>query len=219
MNAGPKIVLSAILAILAAAGCFMAYLSIVSESIENELYAFTERGAQTGVEQWQALTQRSAHLSQLSKFDGATQDLNARVWFFGAEYLSMSPKMQIEALRNARTGFQSAVQLRPLWPYSWLNLARVEFALDARGNWEQVLAKALQLNLRGAFLQMDLMRFRKKLGLRLSGELARAVEASLDQGFADDPDTMVREAIRIGRREWACASPVTSQVQKFCEAF
>ena len=219
MSVGAKLFLSSILAALVAAGIFIAYLGVSSESIEAELYALAEFGVDANVEDWQALSQRSQRLSQLAGFDGASQDLNARVWFFGAEYLPMTPKMQIEALRKAREGFLKAIKLRPRWPYTWLNLARVEFALDARGNWEDVLATALRLNLRGTFLQMDLMRFRKKLGLRLNGELARAVEVSLDQGFADDPDAMVREAIRIGRREWACATPVNSQVQKFCEVF
>lgn len=214
-----KYVFSMILAVLIAAGVFAAYLGASSEGLEIDLYALSTQGADASIDDWQALAQRSQRLSELAWFDGAAQDLNARVWFFGAEYLSMSPKIQIQTLRKARAGFLSAIKLRPRWPYSWLNLARVEFALDARSDWPAVLDQAIKLNLRGTFLQMDLMRFRKQLGLKLNGELARAVEASLAQGIADEPDTMVREAIRIGRREWACATPVNSQVQKFCDVF
>lgn len=214
-----KYVISVVLAALIASGLYIAYLGASSEGLEIDLYALTEQGADARIDDWEALTRRSQRLSELAWFDGAIQDLNARVWFFGAEYLPMAPKTQIATLRKARSGFLSAIELRPRWPYSWLNLARVEYGLDARGNWPVVLEKALKLNLRGTFLQMDLMRFRKKLGLRLNGELARAVEASLAKGLADDPEAMVRQAVSLGRREWACASPVNAQVQKFCDVF
>lgn len=218
LHSGLKWALSAVLAACIAAGFFIAYLGSRSEVIEFELYDLSQPGAATS-EKWQALAERAQRLSRLAPFDGAIQDLNARVWFFGAEYVATSPKAQVQALRKAREGFLAAIRLRPRWPYSWLNLARVEFALDARSDWQSVLSKALVLNLRGAFLQMDLMRFRKKLGLRLNGELARAVEASLAQGMIDNPDILVREAVRLGRREWACAAPITPQVQNICDVF
>ena len=215
MSLGVKIFFSLALAILASAGLYIAWLSVATLRLENVLY---ERANGTlELLRWDEALVQADMLADVASWDGATLDLVGRVFLLDAESAA-TPKANIQALRKAQGYLERAAVLRPSWPYTRLNLARVAFALDANGQWESQLRQALALNLRGTFLQIDLLKFRRQLGLRLGGDLARAVEQSFTQGLRDAPHEMVRAAVNIGRKEWACATPINPQVRTLCLA-
>ena len=208
-----KYVLSVALAVLASAGLYVAWLGVATSRLENLLYA-QANGALEPTRWSEALVQASA-LADAASWDAATLDLVGRVFLLDAESQT-TPKANIEALRKAQGYLERSALQRPTWPYTRLNLARVAFALDAHGQWEAQLKHALALNLRGTFLQIDLLKFRRQLGLRLTGELARAVEQNFVQALRDAPHEMIRAAVDLGRKEWACATPINSQVKALC---
>jgi hypothetical protein len=208
-----KLALTAGLVLLALSGFYLAWLNVASERAENELSRLLGH-TQLERANWVALNERTQSLVKFAAWDPAVQDLTARVWHLGAQ--NTTPRESVRCLRQARIHFQNAIRLRPHWPYSWLNLARVEHALNANGNWPEVLAKALALNLRGQFLQTDLARFRLQLGLKLQGELARSVEANFAQALKDNPWEMVGVAVKLNRPEWACAELKTPEIAASC---
>jgi hypothetical protein len=210
-----KYLVSVALAMLAIAGLYVASLSVATSRLENLLYA--QADSQSVGPSWNDARSQASALANAASWDGAALDLAGRVYLLDAEF-ARTPKENIQALRKAQSYLESAAKLRPSWPYTRLNLARVAFALDAHGPWQAHLKHALALNLRGTFLQLDLLKFRRQLGLRLTGELARAVEQSFAQGLVDAPDEMVRAAVDLGRKEWACATPINSQVKTLCAA-
>ena len=210
-----KYLLSVALALLASAGLYIAWLSVATSRLENLLYAQASGELESG--RWNQARLQASALANAASWDAATLDLVGRVFLLDAESTA-TPKANIQALRKAQDFLERSAAQRPTWPYTRLNLARVAFALDAHGPWEAQLKQALALNLRGTFLQIDLLKFRRKLGLRLTGELARAVEQNFAQALQDAPDEMVRAAIDLGRKEWACATPVSSRVRELCAA-
>jgi hypothetical protein len=201
---------------LAGAGVFITWLSLAVTDAERALDRLAVEGSNAD---WVVAATKLQRVAALSTWDASVQDLAARTWLLGAEKYAQTPSLSISRLRSARSYMRRAVTLRPNWPYSWLNLARIEFGLDRRGVWQTTLQRALSLNLRGTFLQLDLLRFRLQLGSHLNGELARAVEASLARGVLDEPFPMIRAAFEIGRPEWACASPQNSEIKRFCGDF
>lgn len=207
--------LSVALALLASAGLYVAWLSVATSRLENMLYA--QANGELESSRWNQARLQASALAKAASWDAATLDLVGRVFLLDAESTT-TPKANIQALRKAQGYLERSAFQRPTWPYTRLNLARVAFALDAHGPWEAQLKHALALNLRGTFLQIDLLKFRRQLGLRLSGELARAVEQNFVQALLDAPDEMVRAAIDLGRKEWACAAPISSRVQELCVA-
>lgn len=213
MSFGVKLLFSLALAMLASVGLYIAWLSVATLRLENVLYERANGNLE--LLRWNEALLQAEVLADAASWDGATLDLVGRVFLLDAES-AVTPKANIQALRKAQGYLQRAAALRPSWPYTRLNLARVAFALDANGPWESQLRHALALNLRGTFLQIDLLKFRRQLGLRLGGELARAVEQSFTQGLRDAPDEMVRAAVNLGRKEWACATPINRQVQALC---
>ena len=213
MSFGVKLLFSLALAMLASVGLYIAWLSVATLRLENVLYERANGNLE--LLRWNEALLQAEVLADAASWDGATLDLVGRVFLSDAES-AVTPKANIQALRKAQGYLQRAAALRPSWPYTRLNLARVAFALDANGPWESQLRHALALNLRGTFLQIDLLKFRRQLGLRLGGELARAVEQSFTQGLRDAPDEMVRAAVNLGRKEWACATPINRQVQALC---
>ena len=211
-----KVLLSVALAVLASAGLYVAWLGLATSRLENLLYA-QANGALEPTRWSEACAQASA-LANAAGWDAATLDLVGRVFLLDAE-LAVTPKANIQSLRKAQGYLERAALQRPTWPYTRLNLARVAFALDAHGSWEAQLKHALALNLRGTFLQIDLLKFRRQLGLRLTGELARAVEENFVQALREAPYEMVRAAVDLGRKEWACATPINSEVKTQCAAY
>lgn len=211
-----KVLLSVALAVLASAGLYVAWLGLATSRLENLLYA-QANGALEPTRWSEACAQASA-LANAAGWDAATLDLVGRVFLLDAE-LAVTPKANIQSLRKAQGYLERAALQRPTWPYTRLNLARVAFALDAHGSWEAQLKHALALNLRGTFLQIDLLKFRRQLGLRLTGELARAVEENFVQALREAPYEMVRAAVDLGRKEWACATPINSEVKAQCAAY
>jgi hypothetical protein len=213
-----KLILSLILAGFAATGIYLAWLSIAVSNLENALNHLTEASVESTqmATRWRLSATRAREVAARARWDAAVQDLSGRIWLYGADRFSATPRETVENLRVAKQYLERAATLRPTWPYTKLNLARVEFALDAHGVWKTRLQEALASNLRGTFLQIDLMRFRKQLGVRLSGDLARAVEQNFDQALRDAPEEMIRAARSIGRREWACAQPIDQFVKDIC---
>ncbi len=210
-----KYLVSVALAMLASIGLYVAWLSVATSRLENLLY--TQANSESVEPSWSDARSQASALAHAASWDGATLELAGRVYLLDAE-LAGTPKENIQALRKAQGYLESAAKLRPSWPYTRLNLARVAFALDAHGPWQAQLRQALALNLRGTFLQIDLLKFRRQLGLRLNGELARAVEQSFIQALNDAPDEMVRAAVDLGRKEWACARPINRDIKALCAA-
>jgi hypothetical protein len=218
VNNAVKLALSLILSGFALAGIYLAWLSVAVGNLENALNNLSEATVESAQQRtlWLASATRARDVAALATWDPAVQDLTGRLWLFGAEHFAGTPKESVAKLRIAKLYLERAALLRPTWPYTRLNLARVEFALDARGVWKMRLQEALASNLRGTFLQIDLMRFRKRLGTHLSGDLAREVERNFDQALRDAPEEMIRAARSIGRREWACAQPIDKLVKDMC---
>ena len=210
-----KCLLSAGLAALASAGMYVAWLSVATSRLENLLYAQANGALEPS--RWSQAPVQARALAHAAGWDAATLDLAGRVFLLDAES-APTPKASIQALREAQGYLERAALQRPTWPYTRLNLARVAFALDAHGPWEGQLKQALALNLRGTFLQIDLLKFRRQLGLRLTGELARAVEQNFAQALQDAPYEMVHAAVDLGRKEWACATPLNNEVKALCAA-
>lgn len=208
-----KFLLSLALAILASAGLYVAWLSVATSRLENLLYA--QASGELDSRRWNEAKLQASALANAAGWDAATLDLAGRVFLLDAESAS-TPQVNIQALRKAQGYLERAALQRPTWPYTRLNLARVVFALDVHGGWEKQLEHALALNLRGTFLQIDLLKFRRQLGLRLTGQLARAVEQNFVQALQDAPDEMVRAAVDLGRKEWACATPINRRVKLLC---
>ena len=215
MPSAVKYLLSLAFAVLAAAGMYVAWLGIATSRLENVLYTRTNGELESG--RWAEAVQQAGTLADAAGWDAATLDLAGRVFLLDAQF-APTPKVNVQILRKAQSYFERAVAQRPSWPYTRLNLARVLFELDPYGSWEAELKYALALNLRGTFLQIDLLRFRRQLGLRLTGDLARAVEDSFEQALQESPGEMVGAAIDLRRKEWACATPINSQVKAFCGA-
>ena len=215
MSSAVKYLLSLAFAVLAAAGLYVAWLGVETSRLENVLYARTNGALES--ESWSEAVVQASALADVAGWDAATLDLAGRVFLLDAE-LALTPKASIQALRKAQGYFVRAAAQRPTWPYTRLNLARVVFELDPYGPWEIELNHALALNLRGTFLQIDLLRFRRQLGLRLTGDLARAVEHSFEQALRETPGEMVGAAIELRHKEWACATPINRQVKAFCDA-
>ncbi len=215
MSSAVKYLLSLAFAVLAAAGFYVAWLGVETSRLENVLYARTNGALES--ESWSEAVVQASALADVAGWDAATLDLAGRVFLLDAE-LALTPKASIQALRKAQGYFVRAAAQRPTWPYTRLNLARVVFELDPYGPWEIELNHALALNLRGTFLQIDLLRFRRQLGLRLTGDLARAVEHSFEQALRETPGEMVGAAIELRHKEWACATPINRQVKAFCDA-
>ena len=213
MSISLKYLVSTVLAILASAGLYLAWLSVATTRLENLLYAQAYEHLEPT--HWSSAPLQASALANAASWDAATLDLAGRVFLLDAEFAN-TPKRNIYSLRKAQRYFENAAKLRPSWPYTRLNLARVTFALDAHGPWEAQLEQALKLNLRGTFLQIDLLKFRRQLGLHLNGELARAVEQSFSQALQDSPDEMVRAALNLGRKEWACATPNNEEIKRIC---
>jgi hypothetical protein len=213
-----KLLISLVLAVFASAGIYLAWLSVAVSNLENALNSLTEASVESTemATRWLLSAARARQVARLAHWDPAVQDLSGRICLFGAERFGATPKETVAHLRLAKQYLERAALLRPTWPYTKLNLARVEYALDAHGIWKTRLQEALASNLRGTFLQIDLMRFRKQLGVRLSGDLARAVEQNFDQALRDAPEEMIRAARSIGRREWACAQPIDQIVKEIC---
>ncbi len=210
-----KSVFSLAIAALAIAGIYLAWLSVATTRLENLLYA--KANDELEPSRWEQAQLQASALANAASWDAATLDLVGRVFLLDAESQT-TPKANIQALRKAQSYLERAAAQRPTWPYTRLNLARVAFALDVHGPWEIELKHALALNLRGNFLQIDLLKFRRQLGLRLNGELARAVEQNFVQALEDAPDEMVRAAVDLGRKEWACATPINRHVKAVCAA-
>ena len=208
-----KYLISVAFALLASAGLYVAWLSVATSRLENLLYA--QASGELESRRWNEVRSQASALANAAGWDAATLDLAGRVFLLDAE-LASTPKTNIQALRKAQGYLERAAVQRPTWPYTRLNLARVAFALDAHGSWQEQLKHALSLNLRGTFLQIDLLKFRRQLGLRLTGQLARAVEQNFVQALQDAPDEMVRAAVDLGRKEWACAQPVNRRVKVLC---
>ncbi len=208
-----KFLLSSVLAVLASAGLYLAWLSVATTRLENLLYEQAYGHLEPKL--WSNARLQAGTLANAASWDASTLDLAGRIYLLDSEFAT-TPKATINALRNAQRYLENAAKLRPSWPYTRLNLARVAFELDAHGPWQAQLEQALKLNLRGTFLQIDLLKFRRKLGLRLNGELARAVEQSFSQALQDSPDEMVRAALNLGRKEWACATPNNEEIEKIC---
>jgi hypothetical protein len=209
-----KIALTGLLAVLASSGIYLAWLSIASTRLENTLYEQSSGNADLGL--WASAPAQARRLASVASWDPTILDLAGRVFLQQSDIEIESPRLKIAALREAKVYLERSATLRPTWPYTRLNLARVEFELDANGPWEQHLQRALALNLRGNALSVDLLRFRRRLGLHLTGEIARQVEANFATALSDAPEEMVRAAVDLGRREWACAQPVNASVKKFC---
>ena len=210
-----KLLISLALALLAVGGLYVGWLSVATSRLENLLYAQANGQLESG--RWQESQVQASRLANAAGWDAATLDLAGRVFLLNAESAT-TPKANIQALRKAQSYLERAAVLRPTWPYTRLNLARVAFALDVHGAWDVQLKQALALNLRGTLLQIDLLKLRRQLGLRLTGELARAVEQNFVQALQDAPYEMVHAAIDLGRKEWACATPISSQVKALCAA-
>lgn len=208
-----KLLASTAFALLASAGLYVAWLSVATSRLESLLYA--QQSGELEARLWSAAKVQASVLANAAGWDAATLDLAGRVFVLEAE-TAATPKAKIQALRKAQSYLERAAIQRPTWPYTRLNLARVAFALDAHGSWQAELKHALSLNLRGTFLQIDLLKFRRQLGLRLTGELARAVEQNFVQALQDAPYEMVRAAVDLGRKEWACATPINSYVKTLC---
>jgi hypothetical protein len=209
-----KIVLSILFALLGGSGVYLAWLSIAVARLENTLYE--QANEPTGSVLWGQACAQARRLARIANWDPATLDLAGRVFLQQSELETESPRLKISALREAKNYLEHSSQLRPTWPYTRLNLARIEFELDANGPWAARLDKALALNLRGNALALDLLRFRRRLGLHLTGELARQVEANFSSALRDAPEEMVRAATDLGRREWACAEPINTNVKTLC---
>ena len=213
MSFAVKLLFSLALAVLASVALYIAWLSVATLRLENVLYERANGNLE--LLRWNEALRQAEVLADVASWDGGTLDLVGRVFLLDAES-AVTPKANVKALRKARGFLERSAVLRPSWPYTRLNLARVAFALDVNGPWKSQLRHALALNLRGTFLQIDLLKFRRQLGLRLGGDLARAVEQSFAQGLRDAPDEMVRAAVNLGRKEWACATPIDRHVQTLC---
>ncbi len=208
-----KYLLSMAFAVLASAGLYIAWLAVATSRLENVLYARTN--GELDSERWNDAISQAEALANVAGWDATTLDLVGRVFLLDAEFAT-TPKANVQTLRKAQGYLERAAAQRPTWPYTRLNLARAIFELDPYGPWEVELKHALDLNLRGTFLQIDLLRFRRQLGLHLTGELARAVEQNFVQALQETPGEMVGAAVELDRKEWACANPINRQVKAFC---
>ncbi len=213
-----KLALSFLLTLLAGSGLYLAWLNIAVTRLENTLYE-QAMGGQARTPLWAQACVQARRLAAAASWDAATLDLAGRIFLQQSEMESESPRLKIAALREAKGYLDRATNLRPTWPYTRLNLARVEFELDANGPWPDRLQQAFALNLRGNALSVDLLKFRRRLGLHLTGDLARQAEANFSSALREAPEEMVHAAIDLGRREWACAQPVNAQVKTLCISY
>jgi hypothetical protein len=202
-----KISLLISLSLCALAGAYIASIGARTRAIERDFNALQDGIFAASV--WPELAARADSLAAFAPWDFDPHDLRGRVYFYGAAVLSVDlPRQSIQRFRQAQGSFERAAQLRPTWAYTQLNLARVQFALDVNGPWQNHLWQMLASGPRDLFLQMDLMRFRKDLGQRLQGDLAKAVEASQQLTAQAHPYLMVRLAAKLNRLEWVCANQV-----------
>jgi hypothetical protein len=212
-----KISILIILLTCAFFGTYVAYIGAKTRAIERDFNAMQD--GKLSVSAWPELSLRADRLAAMADWDFDSQDLRGRVYFYGAVAVGVdAPQQLIRRLRHARDSFQRASQLKPSWAYTHLNLARTEFALDVNGPWPQHLQSMLDSGARDLFLQMDLMRFRKDLNERLSGELQEKISAAQQLGIASHPYEMVRLAAELDRLAWAC-NLKSAEVQRMCALY
>ncbi len=110
-----------------------------------------------------------------------------------------------EYLDEARVHLVSALSLRPGSPYTWANLARIDYRLGLTGkDFERKLVLAEEL---GPY-EPDVQRAEAYLGLAMWGEMGpearAAVERSVAAGMRRKPLEMLQIAQRRGRLAVAC---------------
>lgn len=102
-----------------------------------------------------------------------------------------------DALEQARDAHREAIRLRPLWPYSWANLARVKAQL---GEVDVELALALEKASRLGPWEPKVQRSIADAGMRVWDQLGpaprRAVLENLQRGVRIQREAMLRIAMR-----------------------
>lgn len=149
-------------------------------------------------------------------------DTRAMDWLARGHWLladvAATPTEQIAEWRAARTALHHSLRGRKRWPYSWLLLAQVEYALYPAGpQAPAALHEALRIGLRGQRLQRQLLDLRKRMEPHLDPALEAALQASYIQGLRDHGPVLAEHTLHLGRYGWTCAEPeARAWVEAWC---
>lgn len=137
----------------------------------------------------------------------AEAELRARYWWLLAR-LAPGPAERVAALREARTLLRGALAERAGWPYTWLMLAQVEYALAPRERAGAIaLAAALDIGVRGLLLQKQMLEVWQQVDPHLEPGLRMRLEAALRIGIRDHGFDLARELRHSVHLHWVCGDP------------
>jgi hypothetical protein len=176
-----------------------------SKALEQELRELSDADHALPAPTPEVLQQRMVELGP--PLSAQEAELRARLWWLAARS-STTPAARIGALRAARDALHFALARRPSWPYTWLLLAQVEYALEPRGQDAPIaLGTALDLGVRGMLLQRQLLELRLEAARWLPEALQERAQQALRLGIRDHGSDLAMH-LRLGQgMAWVCADP------------
>lgn len=137
----------------------------------------------------------------------AEAELRARLWWLLAR-MAPTPAERVGALREAQTLLRAALAERAGWPYTWLLLAQVEYALSPREPAGGIaLAAALEIGVRGLLLQKQMLEVWQQADSYLDPILRSRLQAALRIGIRDHGFDLARELRHSVHLDWICGDP------------
>ena len=110
-----------------------------------------------------------------------------------------------EYLSEAVVQLRKALELRPMSPYSWANLASVEYRLGDTGKtFRSALIRAVELGPQEPEVQQIVAEYGLAVWSEADAELKTAVESSVAAGMRRQPRQMLQIAERRGRLAVPC---------------
>jgi hypothetical protein len=144
--------------------------------------------------------------SQAFKPSAAQHELDARALLVLAARQRSSVERQ-RVLRNAREHLLAAAQMRPSWPYVWVELAVVK---ARAGSFDQTFKQAFRRALKVGPHEVRVLRQLFDILLRDPDRLADSLEPEMQQIVLTlgrrEPANLIEQANRYHRARWLCAS-------------
>lgn len=158
----------------------------------------------------------------LQRFPGNPDylDFVGRLWVLKASLPGVVGDERKALLEAAADNFRLALNTRPLWPYSWVNLLVTKDRLrQVDSEFELALHRAAETGPWEPWVQLRLV----DTGLRNWSRLGRAERAIVEQKALDalkvQPRPMFALAKEYGRPELVCdAGDRHAQIRRWCEA-
>jgi hypothetical protein len=114
-----------------------------------------------------------------------------------------------EYLSAAAVHFRKALELRPMSPYTWANLAAVEYRLGDTGKtFRSALVRAAELGPHEPEVQATVANFGLAVWDEVDAQTQAAIESSVATGMRRQPREILQIAERRGRLAVACRHAV-----------